>query len=191
MAGRKHPVLLNLGAGPRGRDDDHWVNVDGFSERKIHFVIDFQRPLPFSNNCFDGVFSEHVLEHFTQEDGFLLLVEVMRVLRPGGILRLIVPDGEFIVRSYVEDPSLLVNYRGSGSGTAMEMVNSFFRQRYEHQFIYDWETIERMLREVGFEEVQRKTYRTSGLDKLGIDDPKYARESLYVEARKSTSPSGG
>jgi predicted SAM-dependent methyltransferase len=183
--GRAHPALLNLGAGPRGRNDGHWVNVDGFANRKVHFVIDFRRPLPFPSGCFDGAFSEHVLEHFTSEDGLVLLQEILRVLRPGGVFRVIVPDAEFVVRSYADDPESLVDYRGEGSGTAMEMVNSFFRQRYEHQFMYDWQTLEHLLYAAGFSQVRRMAFGESAMGELGIDDPKYARESLYVEARKS------
>ena len=187
---RKTPVLLNLGSGPRGLDDGHWINIDGYRDRDVHLVVDFQRRLPFPDSSFDGVFSEHVLEHFTEEDGLRLATEAARVLRPGGVFRVVVPDGEFILRSYFEDPEELVRYRGgSPSETAMQMVNSFFRQRYEHQFIYDWPTLKRLLEQAGFGEVVRSAYGESGAHiGLQIDDEKYIRESLYVEARKRTDP---
>ena len=191
IAGRQAPVLLNLGAGPRGRADEHWVNVDGYSDTGVHFLVDLQRPLPLPAASFDGVFSEHVLEHFTEEDGLRLAADILRVLRPGGVFRVVVPDGEFVMRSYFDDPDGLVRYRGVGAPdeTAMEMVNSFFRQRYEHQFMYDWPTLRRLLQRAGFAEVARCAFRQSpaGLG-LEIDDPKYQRESLYAEARK---PGGG
>lgn len=195
LAKRDRPILLNLGAGPRGLIDGHWVNVDGFHAPNIHFLVDLQRGLPFPDGSFDGVFSEHVLEHFTKQDGLLLAIEVARVLRPGGVFRVVVPDGEFVLRSYVDDPEELVRYRGSSGpdisvsmrmgGTAMDMVNSFFRQRYEHQFIYDWLTMKRLLEHAGFQDVLRCAFRQSGATLgLEIDDVKYERESLYVEARK-------
>jgi predicted SAM-dependent methyltransferase len=180
-------VLLNLGAGPRGVDDGHWVNVDGFRDAGVHFVVDLQRPLPFADASFDGVFSEHVLEHFNEDDGLRLAAEVARILRPGGVFRVIVPDGEFVMRSYFDDPDELVRYRGSGEPgeTAMEMVNSFFRQRYEHQFMYDWPTLRRLLERAGFGGVTRSAYGACAAEpRLVLDDVKYERESLYVEARK-------
>lgn len=190
---RSRPVLLNLGSGPRGLDDDHWVNVDGFKDANVHFVVDLQRPLPFADASFDGAFSEHVLEHFTWDDGLRIATEVARVLRPGGVFRIVVPDGAFVMRSYFEDPEELVRYRGAGEPgeTAMQMVNSFFRQRYEHQFMYDWPTLRALLERAGFGEVAHCGFGKSaaGLG-LQIDDAKYQRESLYVEARKTAAPRG-
>jgi predicted SAM-dependent methyltransferase len=188
LAGRREPVLLNLGAGPRGLDDGHWVNVDGYRDTGVHLLVDLQRPLPFPDASFDGVFSEHVLEHFTEDDGLRISREVARILRPGGVFRVVVPDGEFVMRSYFDDPDGLVRYRGAGEpdATAMEMVNSFFRQRYEHQFMYDWPTMKRLLERAGFANVVRCAFRQSGAGLgLQIDHEKYERESLYVEARKS------
>jgi predicted SAM-dependent methyltransferase len=189
VATRSSPVLLNLGSGPRGIDDAHWVNVDGAPDAGVRFLIDFQRPLPFDDAAFDGVFCEHVLEHFSQEDGERLASEVRRVLRPSGVFRVIVPDAELVLKRYFETPEALVADRGEGEGTAMETVNSYFRQRYEHQFMYDWPTLEQTLRRAGFSRVVRSRFREpTGCSPVRIDDEKYAFESLYVEAR--TGPSG-
>jgi predicted SAM-dependent methyltransferase len=191
VATRAAPVLLNLGAGPRGVDDDHWVNVDGAPAAGVRFLLDFQRPLPFADASFDGVFCEHVLEHFGQDDGERLAREVARILKPGGVFRLIVPDAELVLKAYFEAPSDLVAARGEGQGTAMEMVNSYFRQRYEHQFMYDWPTLEQTLRRAGFAQVNRSRFREpGGCVSVRIDDPKYERESLYVEAGTARPPRG-
>lgn len=106
-----------------------------------------------------------------------------RILAPGGALRIVVPDAGKIVRSYLEDPEALVAWRGE-SGTAMEIVNSVFRQRYEHQFLYDWQTMQAMLRRAGFTRVERVAFGTGEVADLVLDDPKYEWESLYVEAFK-------
>lgn len=184
VATRAAPVLLNLGAGPRGIDDAHWVNVDGAADDGVRFLIDFQRRLPFDDAVFDGVFCEHVLEHLGQEDAQRLAREIARILKPGGVFRVIVPDAEWVLKRYFEAPGALVADRGEGEGTAMEMVNSYFRQRYEHQFMYDWPTLAQLLRRAGFANVVRSRFRDpAGCPALRIDDEKYAAESLYVEAR--------
>lgn len=184
LAERPGPRFLNLGSGPRGRDDGGWVNVDGFKDRNVHFLLDISRRLPFPDGAFQGAFCEHVLEHFSLEDGERVAAEVRRVLAPGGRLRVIVPDAETIVRQYLDDPEALIAYRGEG-GTAMEAVNSLFRQRYEHQFLYDWRTMEQMLQRAGFARVERVACGQGGLPEIILDDDKYAWESLYVEAIRS------
>jgi predicted SAM-dependent methyltransferase len=183
VASREAPLLLNLGAGPRGVEDAHWVNVDGAPDTSVQFLVDFSRPLPFQDGVFDGIFCEHVLEHFTQEDGERLAREVRRILKPGGVFRVVVPDAEFVLRSYFEAPEALAVARSAGDGTAMEAVNAYFRQRYEHQFLYDWPTLALTLRRAGFSGVRRSGFRDpASCAWLRIDDEKYAHESLYVEA---------
>lgn len=181
LAARRRPVYLNFGSGPRGLADERWINVDGFKDNNVHFLFDLGRPLPFQDGTFDGVFTEHVLEHFTLEDSERIACELSRILAPGGTLRIVVPDAEKIVRTYLNDPKALVAWRGE-TGTAMETVNSVFRQRYEHQFLYDWPTMEAMLRRAGFPRVRRAAFGHGEASVLVLDDAKYEWESLYVEA---------
>jgi len=180
------PLFLNLGSGPRGISDAHWVNVDGFCGKNVHYLVDFGRPLPFPNASFDGVFCEHVMEHFSLADGERIAREVHRVLRAGGCFRVIVPDADLVLRRYFDAPEELVTRRGTGAETAMEIVNLYFRQRYEHQFFYDWSTMEKMLLRAGFAMVCRSAFG-DGLrcQSIILDDEKYEWESLYVEALKS------
>jgi len=181
MVVRGRPLFLNLGCGPRGLANDRWVNVDGFREANVDLLLDLSRPLPFPDRAFDGVFCEHVLEHFSEEDGEAIAREVLRILDTDGCFRIIVPDGQRIVRLYFDSPEELVAWRGVDGATPMEVVNSYFRQRYEHQFLYDWVTLERMLRRTGFSVVSRSRYG-QGERGLLLDDAKYEWESLYVEA---------
>jgi predicted SAM-dependent methyltransferase len=186
VARRNSPLFLNLGSGPRGLDDVHWVNVDGFRDRNVHYLLDISRPFPFRANSFDGVFCEHVLEHFSLEDGERITREIYRILRPGGHARIIVPDAQLILRRYFSAPTEIVAWRGTGNETPMEIVNSYFHQRYEHQFLYDWVTIERMLLRAGLSDVARTLFgKALTCPAIVLDAPKYRWESLYVEASKS------
>lgn len=186
LANRQVPLYLNLGSGPRGVDDCRWVNVDGFRDRNVHYLIDFSRSLPFPNESFDGVFCEHVIEHFSLADGEKIAREVHRVLRAGGCFRVIVPDAEMVLRRYCDAPDEIVAWRGAGTETPMEIVNVYFRQRYEHQFVYDWQTMEKMLSRAGFVVVCRSAFgHGRECPPIVLDDQKYDWESLYVEALKS------
>src|SRR5262245_53781645 len=76
LESRGHPVYMNLGAGPRGLDNQKWINVEGFKDRNVHILLDASRPLPFPDGSIDGVFCEHVLEHFSFEAGGKIAAEV-------------------------------------------------------------------------------------------------------------------
>ena len=186
LSRRPRPLFLNLGSGPRGLDDAHWVNVDGFRDQNVGFLVDFGRPLPSPNGSFDGIFCEHVMEHFSLADGERIAREVHRILRPGGCFRIIVPDAELVLRRYFDAPDEMVARRGTGVETPMEIVNLYFRQRYEHQFVYDWPTVEKMLLRAGFAVVCRSSFgKGRQCSPVILDDEKYEWESLYVEALKS------
>ncbi len=185
LSNRQTPLFLNLGSGPRGIDDAHWMNVDGFRDQNVHYLVDFGRPLPFPNASFDGIFCEHVMEHFSVEDGERLAREVYRILRRGGCFRVIVPDAELLLRRYFDAPGEMVARRNAGDATPMEIVNLYFRQRYEHQFLYDWSTMEKILLRAEFGAVCRSTFGQGRHCPLVVlDDDKYKWESLYVEAVK-------
>ena len=177
---------LNLGSGPRGIADNRWINIDGFMDTNVHYCCDFNRELPFDDQVFDGVFCEHVLEHFTYDDGKRLMQECLRVLKKGGAVRIIVPDGEKILQTYFDDPARIVKYKESATGYAMEAVNSWFYQRYEHQCIYDAAYLTGMLKDTGFSAAAAAAFQTTSLhhEDILLDDAKYSWESLYVEAIK-------
>jgi predicted SAM-dependent methyltransferase len=177
---------LNLGSGPRGIDSAEWINIDGFPDTNVHYLCDFNKRLPFGDNSFDGIFCEHVLEHFDYDNGSKLMRECLRLLKPGGTVRIIVPDGNKFLKAYFDDPEFVIKYKGVQTGHAMEAVNIWFYQRYEHQCIYDAPYLISMLENAGYSKAAKASF---GLSALGpkdivIDDEKYAWESLYVEAVK-------
>jgi predicted SAM-dependent methyltransferase len=177
---------LNLGSGPRGLDDGRWINIDGFKDKNVHYLCDFNRPIPFAKGVFDGIFCEHVLEHFDYTNGKNLMNECHRILNKNGVVRIVVPDGRKILNAYFEDPKFIVNYKQCQTDNAMEGVNIWFYQRYEHQCIYDADYLVDMLLAVGFSSAAKVMFRESsvGCTDLLLDDPKYSWESLYVEAIK-------
>ncbi len=179
------PRFLNLGSGPRGLDAPEWVNVDAFPDTNVHHLMDIGRRFPFADGDFDGIFSEHVLEHFTREASIELLGECRRILSPGGTLRVIVPNAAKLFQSYIAEPRTLTERRGTTTDLPMEVVNLYAYQRYEHQCLYDWPLMQRTLVDAGFTCITLCTFRKGAETRLTIDDPKYEWESLYVEAHRA------
>ena len=185
IAAGERPIYLNLGSGPRGLADRHWVNVDGYMDTNVQYLMDFGRQWPFPDSSFDGIFCEHVFEHFDFEQGQRLLRESLRVLQPGRSIRIIVPDGGKILRTFCENPTELLAHRQTETACEMEAVNSYFRQRYEHQFTYDWQLLKHQLAQAGFDRISEVSFgEGDASSQLLLDDERYAWESLYVEASK-------
>lgn len=90
---------LNFGCG--NRIAPGWDNID-FSPavsgvRQANLLAGF----PYANQTFDVVYSSHVLEHFAKDQGQRILRECYRVLKPGGICRIVVPNLESSCREYL------------------------------------------------------------------------------------------
>lgn len=85
-AGRK----IQIGAGNNLLEG--WSNTD-FRDRIPEVVfLNATEIFPIKDQLFDYVFSEHIIEHITYEEGMSMLREVHRILKPGGIVRISTPD---------------------------------------------------------------------------------------------------
>ena len=93
-------VLVNIGCGSNWHPA--WTNLDIRPASREVRQWDVGNGLPFKKAEVDACYASHVLEHFTRNQARALLRECLRVLRPGGILRLAVPDLEGIVREYLK-----------------------------------------------------------------------------------------
>lgn len=93
-------VLVNLGCG--GTWHPEWVNFD-FRPAPPHVrALDIRQRLPFADQSVDAVLHSHVLEHLSHDQALGLARECLRVLKPGGVLRAVVPDLEAIARRYLQ-----------------------------------------------------------------------------------------
>jgi len=188
-------LLVNLGSGSSGRPG--WVNVDIFKASGVTCRIDCRKKLPFADNSVRGILCEHFLEHIDYSEELPhFLSECHRVLQPGGVLRIIVPDAGRYLRAYADDDwDELARLRPLEKGhfdphfkfayrTRMELINMVFRQGHHHKFAYDSETLAFVLRRYGFEQIVQQQFRQSILPELAIDSPERASESLTIEAIK-------
>ncbi len=91
---------LNLGCG--NRFDPSWTNLNFTSTGEGVISHDLTQGIPFPDESFDVVYHSHVLEHFPKAEAEPFIQECYRVLRPQGILRVVVPDLEQIAKIYLE-----------------------------------------------------------------------------------------
>ncbi len=123
----QRPLLVNLGSGPTGPES--WVNLDRSPTMLLRHVPwaaralrragvigehhltpwqphivrqDLTKPLPFDDGTVDAVYSSHFLEHIYYGDAQAIVKECHRVLKPGSVLRLALPDGEAWARELIE-----------------------------------------------------------------------------------------
>ncbi|MDE0863627.1 MAG: methyltransferase domain-containing protein [Rubripirellula sp.] len=91
--------LLNVGCGRRFHPD--WTNIDLVASSPEVREYDLRKGLPFPDGSFDAVYHSHVLEHLDPTSAEEMLRECVRVLKPEGVLRIVVPDLEGIAREYL------------------------------------------------------------------------------------------
>jgi predicted SAM-dependent methyltransferase len=191
----KKNLKVNIGAGPNGQEG--WVNIDAYKQKGVNLVYDCRKSLPFQNNSVKYIFVEHFFEHldYTEEVPHFLS-ECLRVLNPGGIIRIIVPDMELYIKGYLDSGwdtyinvrQLSNDLKDHGMKTPyhckMELFNVVMRQGTEHKYGYDFENLKFVLDYFGFRDVKKQQFKVSYLDELCIDHPSHKKESLYIEAIK-------
>jgi predicted SAM-dependent methyltransferase len=113
---------LNVGCGNVFHEE--WVNIDIAPYSREVKSWDLRTGLPFHDASFDVVYHSHLLEHLQPIAAYSLMQECFRVLKPNGIIRVVVPDLESIVRDYLY---------------ALEQVEEGFQSAEEN---YDWMMLE-------------------------------------------------
>lgn len=182
---------LNLGCGGNLLRD--FINLDYMWKPGIDLCWNITRSIPIPDHHLLGIFSEHVIEHFTWDFTCnQLLPECLRMLQPGGNIRIIVPDAALAIDLYAQAKQKgLVDkeFRESDPQaiTPMMRVDDTFRQifvknGFGHKFAYDFQTLEFFLHRAGFVEIREESYMLGRDPMLLVDYRKRAHESLYVEA---------
>ncbi len=211
-------IKVNLGCGPSGLDG--WVNYDWgilpFISKlpflqKIIFslrllppfycakwpelkLVNIQKRLPLEDGTVDYMYCSHVLEHFEPWKASDILKECWRVMKTGGILRIVTPDIRKLIDIYLDS--------GEGVRAARNLCNMWWgfekdkrpenflnkisrRFTREHLWNYDKEEMSALIKSAGFDHI---TWFSVGkgdvpdinrLDSLGM-----ANTSLYVEVKK-------
>src|SRR5215831_11977164 len=91
LLGQQH-LRLNIGCGRKVKRE--WINIDLSPHADI--TLDLREPLPLPENSCSFIYSEHFLEHLDYPlHAEIFLKECYRVLEPGGVISIGVPDTEW------------------------------------------------------------------------------------------------
>ncbi|MCC4244771.1 class I SAM-dependent methyltransferase [Stappia indica] len=109
------------------------------------------------------IYACHVLEHFGRKEYRDVLAEWCRVLAPGGVLRIAVPDFRAAAELYLD----------TSNDIALPQVLGLLvggqRDQYDyHKMVFDEETLSATLIDVGFSSTRRWDWRTT--EHSGLDD---------------------
>lgn len=162
-----------------------WLNSDVSNYPGVDLVADIRDGLPIADNTFDYIVAIHVLPEIPYGDLDRTLTELRRVLKPGGVLRLSLPDMDLALRAYQNgdvdyfliDDSIV----RSLAGKMIVQLTWYGRSRC----MFTWDFAAELLNRNDFRDVARCSYRHTASDFAGIielDDRPL--ESLFVEGAK-------
>lgn len=178
---RYDSLKLNIGCGKAKFPG--WVNVD--IEPGADLVVDVRKGLPFDDESVHFIYNEHFLEHLTFEEGEKVLREFWRCLKKEGVLRIAMPDLDYIIDKYItswreQDWLSWPEYRFIE--TRGEMLNIWFRW-WGHKYLYNAEDLRNRLTRVGFQKIRRCEWNKSNYPELSALETR--KDSILImEAEK-------
>lgn len=180
---------LNCGCG--GNKLSGWLNTDYDAAVRPEMVLDISKKLPFNDGEFDFIFNEHVIEHISQKEGYNFMKECLRILVPGGVLRIATPDIERIAYFETDNYRLFQKHRGWGDGTKGCGLKAIIFN-HGHQYVYSKTAMDSMLYGVGFTNIKFHDVGQSDHPELrgveghhgAIGDEFNRLETFCVEAQK-------
>ncbi len=188
---------LNIGSGHHVIDG--WLSGDMEPPRKDVLKLDATKKYPFDDQTFDYIYSQHMIEHVSYQQGQQMLRECFRILKDGGKIRIVTPDLLFVVSLYHNEKSELQKAYMKWLTQFIEdapicedtfVINHCVRG-WGHTFIYDEKVLRLALETAGFREVVKCNLNESEDPTLrNLENEQRAPsgfvrlESLVLEAKK-------
>lgn len=142
MIAATRPLRLVVGAS--GVFEEGWIPTD---MHDLNLLVESDWARWFKVASVDAIIAEHVWEHLTPEQGLLAAQNCHRYLKPGGYLRLAIPDG------CSPDPAYIEHVRIGGSGPGAD----------DHKVLYTYKSLSEMLTKAGFDVRLQEYYDDKGV----------------------------
>lgn len=218
-------MKLNLGCGsvrPEG-----WINTDSSLNANIQKIpiigngitrlfnpikyndsnvvyMNLNKRWKYNDNSVEIVYASHLFEHLTLKSANLFLSEAYRCLKPGGIIRIVVPDLYQICKRYTEEYESGSEPKGDTTKFVMWAINMHREGQYgsigllkkiilewqgyphQHKFMYDKNSLALKFNEFNFSELKLTSYGESNFieEIKDVEGTKESYLSVYLEAKK-------
>jgi predicted SAM-dependent methyltransferase len=163
MSANASPVALKLHLGCGSKYIPGFEHIDSTHHRHLSHCADVSHLPMYGDGTVDLIYASHVLEHFGRQQYPVVLREWYRLLRPGGVLRLGVPDFAAVAALYYEQGLVdgLTGLVGLVSGGQRDASDY-------HKMIFDEALLGQALLEAGFSAFRRWDWRST--EHAQIDD---------------------
>jgi predicted SAM-dependent methyltransferase len=183
---------------PDMRNDIVYNYVDRASPKLLQH--DLRERMPEALREVEVIYHCHFLEHLPIDLGAIFLTQCYRLLAPGGVMRLVVPDFELWCKKYVaKDKDYFQWYKRSYLGVdnpyyvTNGQIFTGMLYNWGHVMAYDYETLVHLLKSIGFINISQSFWGKSNDAKFAgielIEDGENQRrfESLVIECERGTS----
>lgn len=195
-------ILVHLGCGPTSKPTA-WQDYDGSWNLRINKLpkpfpnilrqmasrvnpkmyiwpdhiryLELTKALPFAANSVHAIYASHVLEHLYLDEATAAIKECHRVLKPGSVLRLVVPNLRYYCQSYLANSTpdaaerlnreLLFRHTCRPK-TLIGRMYAALTDFHSHKFMYDPEYLAEVVKRAGFIEVEERQFLVSRIPEL-------------------------
>jgi predicted SAM-dependent methyltransferase len=176
------PRLLNLGC--NATMFPGWINADGYrlvhrlrhpSIYRFDWMLDAAKPWCCASNHWDGILTDHVIEHLSYFGAITAFREGLRTLKPDAWIRISVPSLE-----------RFMNFNTPGFPPIVDAAEAVSRltQWHQHRSVWSAKLMIRVLKGCGFVNVREVDWRQGSDKSLCKEADGRMHESIYIEAQK-------
>ena len=139
----------------------------------VHY-LNAARPFPFKDNSVDAIYSSHMLVNLLRPHAVQCLYECFRVLKPGKIFRIAVPDLDQWVKGY--DP------RHPDAFVQLFFLSGVKGEKNFIKWMYNASSLSALMTEIGFVNVQQCSFGQGNI--VDIEKLDYRKDSFFLEGSK-------